>query len=83
MTNLFKSKLFRNGVYLYILQFFNTVIPLLTLPYITRVIGIEQYGALNRILNYVLYMQAFVEYGFALNGAKKISLATSKEGVSN
>ena len=81
MLKFIKSKQFHNGVYLYILQFFNTVIPLLTLPYVTRVIGIEQYGVLNRILNYILYLQAFVEYGFTLNGARKISLASSKEEI--
>ena len=81
MTGLIKSKVFRNVIYLYILQFFNTVIPLLTLPYVTRVVGIEQYGVLNRILNYILYLQAFVEYGFTLNGARKISLASSKEEI--
>lgn len=81
MNSFFRSKVFRNGTYLYVLQFFNTVIPLLTLPYITKVIGIEQYGVLNKVLNYVLYMQAFVEYGFTLNGARKISLATSEEEI--
>ena len=74
-----KNKIFTNGIYLYILQIFNTVIPLITLPYITRVLGIEQYGVFSKTLNYVTYFHAFVEYGFTLLGARKITLAENNK----
>lgn len=79
MTNkALKSKLFSNSVYLYIAQIFNTIIPLLTLPYITRILGDAQYGLFSKILNYIIYFQAVVEYGFNLAGARKISLCNSE-----
>lgn len=79
IKRILKSKVFSNGVYLYILQIFNTIIPLLTLPYIMRILGDEQYGVFSKALNYITYFQALVEYGFTLAGARKISLCDTKE----
>ena len=81
MKNLFKNKVLQNSIYLYILQIFSTVIPLITLPYITRVLGIEKYGVFSKMLNYITYLQVFVEYGFTLTGASKISLAQNQEEI--
>lgn len=79
IKRILKSKVFSNGVYLYILQMFNMIIPLLTLPYITRILGDSQYGVFSKILNYITYCQALVEYGFTLAGARKITLCNSGE----
>lgn len=79
IKQILKSKVFSNGVYLYILQMFNMIIPLLTLPYITRILGDSQYGVFSKILNYITYCQALVEYGFTLAGARKITLCNSSE----
>lgn len=74
IKQILKSKVFSNGVYLYILQVFNVIIPLLTIPYITRILGDSQYGVFSKILNYITYCQAIVEYGFTLAGARRITL---------
>lgn len=79
---LIKSKTAINGVWLYILQIFNTVIPLVTLPYITRILGPSQYGVFSSALNLVGYFQVIVEYGFNLTGTRKIALAKDKNDVS-
>ena len=39
LADLFKSKVLANSAWLIVLQVFNTIVPLLTLPYITRVLG--------------------------------------------
>lgn len=78
LNKILKSKVFSNGIYLYILQIFNTVLPLITLPYITRILGDSQYGVFSKTFNYITYCQALVEYGFALAGARKVSLCDSK-----
>lgn len=69
-----KSKVFKNGIWLTILQFVNTVIPVVTLPYITRILGTSEYGVFSIALNWVLYFQIFVEFGFGLSGARKVAL---------
>lgn len=79
IAKILKSKVFSNSIYLYILQIFNTIIPLLTLPYITRILGDSQYGIFSKMLNYVTYFQAVVEYGFNLAGARKISLCDDEK----
>lgn len=77
-----KSNIVRNGLWLYLLQIFNTVIPLLTLPYITRILGPSQYGIFSSALNLVVYFQVLVEYGFGLSGVRKVALAKNKDEVS-
>jgi len=74
-----RSNIVKNGIWLYILQIFNTIIPLLTIPYITRVLGIANYGIFSSALNLIGYFQLIVEYGFNMLGIRKISMAKSKE----
>ena len=71
LGSLLRKKAFSNGVWLYLLQFFNAVIPLLTLPYIVRILDTENYGIFSVALNIVIYMQVFVEYGFGMSATRK------------
>ncbi|MCH4184182.1 MAG: flippase [Eggerthellaceae bacterium] len=68
------KKLFNNGIWLLALQAFNVLVPLLTIPYITRVLGAEQYGSFSLALNWIMYLQVIVEYGFTLTGARKVAI---------
>ena len=74
LGSLLRKKAFSNGVWLYLLQFFNAVIPLLTLPYIVRILDTENYGIFSVALNIVVYMQVFVEYGFGMSATRKAAL---------
>lgn len=77
-------QVFRNGVWLYLLQIFNTVIPLLTLPYITRILGPSQYGLFSIALNLQGYYQVIVEYGFNMSATRKVALReNTAESLSN
>lgn len=75
LQSFFKSKAAKNGMWLYLLQFFNTVIPILTLPYITRILGASEYGVFSIALNLIGYFMVVVEYGFHMSGSRKASLA--------
>lgn len=77
--SLLNNRVMVNGFWLYILQFFNMIFPMLTLPYITRVLGASQYGVFAFSLNLVTYFQVIVEYGFNLSGSRKIALTDDKE----
>ena len=68
-----KKKSVNNGLWLYALQFFNTIIPLITIPYITRILGAEQYGIFSLALNFTSYLQVAVEYGFALSATRQVA----------
>ena len=74
ILNLIKSKNAKNGAWLYLLQAFNTVVPLLTLPYITRVLGASTYGIFVISLNIISYLQVTIEYGFEMSATRKVAL---------
>lgn len=77
-----KGKQVKNGIYLYILQFFNTIIPMVTLPYILRIFGPEQYGFFALALNIIGYIGVMIEYSFNYTGVKKIAIANDIEKLS-
>lgn len=81
IINLFKNQYFKNGIWLYALQFINTVIPLLTLPYIVRVFGSESYGVISISLNIIGYLKVVSDYGFELTGARNIAISKSKSQI--
>lgn len=72
------SKLIKNGFWLFVLQVFNTVVPMFTLPYITRILGPSGYGDFSLALNWILYLQVIVEYGFGYWGPERLRLVEGK-----
>ena len=83
LGSLLRKKAFKNGVWLYLLQFFNAVIPLLTLPYIVRVLDMDNYGIFSIALNIVVYMQVFVEYGFGMSATRKVAIGQGENAKNN
>lgn len=68
------NKLLKNSLWLFILQIFNTILPLITLPYVTRILGASNYGVFSLSLNWITYFQIIVEYGFSFTGTRKVSV---------
>lgn len=64
-----------NFVYLSILQALNVILPLITFPYLIRVLGVEYFGLLSFSFAFVTYFQIVTEYGFNSTGTRDISLA--------
>lgn len=79
MKKIWGNQAINNGLWLYALQIFNTIIPLLTVPYITRILGATEYGFFSIAFNLIGYLQVVVEYGFGMSGARKASLAKTIE----
>lgn len=77
------NRFFANGLWLYFLQFFNTVVPLLTLPYVTRIFGAETYGSFSIAFNIYGYIQAVIEYGFVLSVTRKMALQPDNMSLAN
>jgi O-antigen/teichoic acid export membrane protein len=61
-----------NFVSLSILQVGNYVLPMITLPIISRIIGPEKYGVVNYAYAFVGYFVLFINAGFDFYGARKI-----------
>ncbi len=71
----------RNLLSLAVLQGSLYLIPLLSLPYLTRVLGIEGYGLLVMVQSVIFYFTLVTDYGFNLSATKAISvrLATNSD----
>jgi|WetSurMetagenome_2_1015567.scaffolds.fasta_scaffold00889_8 polysaccharide transporter, PST family len=66
--------LFSNFVSLSILQALNLLLPLITLPYLVRVIGAEKFGVIAFASSFVIYFQSITDYGFSLTGTREIAI---------
>jgi len=73
------SGMMKNGIWLFVLQGVNTILPFLTVPYITRILSSSVYGEFSLALNWIGYLQIIVEYGFLLSGTRKLALQNENE----
>lgn len=66
------KKATKNIVMLYGLNLAQLVLPLFTLPYLTRVLSVDGYGVVNYVRAVMGYMTLIIEFGFILSGTKEI-----------
>ena len=57
----------------YLLQFAKYVFPLITVPYLTRVLGPDVYAIRAYIMAFMTFVQVFLDFGFNARGTKVIA----------
>lgn len=67
-------KFFKNLSFLTILQISNTLIPLLVIPYVSRIISFDNFGALEFTRIFCYYFTIVINYGFDLTTTRQISI---------
>ncbi len=68
------SKLVENFSYLSALQIFNMLLPLVTYPYLIRVLGSELYGTVIFAQAIIAYFSVMINFGFNISATKEIAL---------
>lgn len=63
----------KNIFFLLILQGSNYLIPLMTLPYLSRVLGVEGFGTYGLVLAVAQYFILFIDFGYNMTATKKIA----------
>lgn len=67
-----KKILLKNTFSLYIMNAIKLIFPLLTLPYLTRILSKETYGAVTYVKSFITYIQLLIDFGFLLSATKSI-----------
>ena len=64
---------YHNTIMQYIILLSKYVVPLLTLPYLTRVLEAELYGIITYLTAIVSYFQIFIDFGYNLSATKDVA----------
>lgn len=67
-----KGKVVQNTVMLYLMNFAKIALPLITLPYLTRVLSLNNYGTFTYVKTVMTYMQLIIDFGFLFSATKDI-----------
>lgn len=67
-----EKKVISNTVMLYLITIAKHIFPLLTLPYLTRILSEESYGFVSYVKSCMTYMQLIIDFGFILSSVKDI-----------
>ena len=69
-----KKRLLSNFFSLSALQGVGMLLPLVTLPYLVRILGVETFGLINFVLSIIMFFNILVSSGFGLSATREISI---------
>ncbi|WP_157812208.1 oligosaccharide flippase family protein [Polaribacter sp. ALD11] len=66
-------KLIHNFGYLFLLRFISILLPLVTYPYLIRVLGSDLYGTVLYAQAIIMYFSLIINFGFNITGTKEVA----------
>ena len=70
-----KKRLVENVFSLSVLQVANFILPLVTIPYLVRILGAEKFGLVMFAYAFNQYFVMLVDFGFGLSATREIALS--------
>lgn len=67
------KKIFGNIANFSFFQLTNYLVPLVTIPYIVRTIGIQNYGIISIVMAVIYTLGVVVDYGFDISGIRRVA----------
>ncbi len=84
LNNAQYKRILDNIVSLFGLEGFSYILPLITFPYLTRILGPDKYGLIAFALAFIGYFQILTDYGFNLSATREVSIyRDDDEKISN
>lgn len=65
--------LIKNVTSLSVVQIANLVLPLISFPIISRILGPEKYGIINFAASFITYFNLLIDYGFNLTATRRVA----------
>ncbi|MDH0834300.1 oligosaccharide flippase family protein [Acinetobacter johnsonii] len=65
------NKILKNFSYLSIVQTLNYALPIITIPLVSRALGVEKIGLISYVYSYLIYLILFINYSFSLTAIRK------------
>ncbi|WP_026473995.1 oligosaccharide flippase family protein [Alkaliflexus imshenetskii] len=69
-----KNRLVQNFSYLSLIQLFNLALPLVTYPYLIRVLGSHNYGWVVYVISIASFFSILINFGFNISGTQDVSV---------
>jgi PST family polysaccharide transporter len=69
-----KKRLLSNFLSLSVLKGVNYILPLITFPYLVRVLGVEKFGLVMFAQSFIMFFNIFVDFGFNLSAVREVSI---------
>ena len=76
-----EKKLLGNTTLLYLMKLSSIIFPLITAPYLTRILGVTNYSTYTFVSSFILYFQLLIDFGFLLSATKDVAENKENEEV--
>jgi len=81
MNKVNNKALIKDTIMMYLMSIVKLAIPLISLPYLTRVLSVDCYGGVSFGKSLVSIFQIIIDFGFVLSATKDIVEIKNKDGI--